>query len=73
MNSGDATEQLSVAFSTVPGLECAPKCAVRDIWAHKDLGDFVDTFQTSVVSHDAAFLVLSNSHSTTEVAHASLA
>ena len=68
MNSGDASEQLSVDFSKVPGLDCAPKCAVRDIWAHKDLGVHTGSFLTDVSSHDAAFFVLSSADDTAQVA-----
>ena len=33
--------------------------SVRDIWNHKDLGIFTDSWGASVDSHDSAFLVIS--------------
>jgi len=33
--------------------------SVRDIWNHKDLGMFTDSWGASVDSHDSAFLVIS--------------
>eukprot|EP00041_Stephanoeca_diplocostata_P009310 m.143095 g.143095 ORF g.143095 m.143095 type:complete len:439 (-) comp17688_c0_seq1:138-1454(-) len=58
MNSQDSTQELSLDFSKVPGLKCAGECAVRDIWAHKDLGSFSKAWSVSVESHDCAFVIL---------------
>jgi len=57
MNHADATASLAMKFSEVPGLKCT-SCKVRDIWNHKDLGTFSNTFSQSVESHDAAFLMI---------------
>tara|TARA_B100000795_G_scaffold165967_1_gene124845 strand:- start:146 stop:1468 length:1323 start_codon:yes stop_codon:yes gene_type:complete len=64
MNSGDQSEILNADFSKIPALKClhgtnADLCHVRDIWNHKDLGDFKGKWSGSVESHDAAFLVIS--------------
>lgn len=62
MNSANDTQSLSADFSKIPGVTC-DTCNVRDIWNHKDLGSFKGSFQQSVESHDAAFLVVSPSTS----------
>ena len=33
--------------------------SVRDIWNHKDLGMFTDSWSIAVASHDCAFIVIS--------------
>ena len=59
MNAGDSSTDLTATFADVPTLDCGSSgCAVRDIWNHKDLGTFKDSWTTSVGSHDAAFVVL---------------
>ena len=58
MNASSATAQLTADFTKVPGLECNPKCSVRDVWKHEELGFFEKSFSTTVLSHDAAFLVI---------------
>ena len=63
MNSGNGTATLTADFSKVPNSPCTDAthfCHVRDIWNHKDLGTFQGTWSGPVDSHDAAFLVLSN-------------
>jgi len=58
MNHINATVDLSLSFSDVPGLACS-KCHVRDIWHHADLGAFEGTFKaTAVGAHDCVFLIL---------------
>ena len=57
LNSDAATAQLSVNFKDIPGVTCT-KCSVRDIWNHKDLGSFTGSYQASVDTHDAAFVVV---------------
>ena len=58
MNHVNATVDLSLSFSDVPGLACTT-CHVRDIWHHADLGAFDSTFKaTAVGAHDCVFLVL---------------
>jgi len=57
LNHGDATADLSLSFSDIPGVTCT-KCHVRDIWEHKDLGAFSSSFAQAVASHDAAFFVV---------------
>jgi alpha-galactosidase len=58
MNSDSADGPLSFKFSDVPGLS-GSKYAVRDIWAHKDMGTMDGSWTGTVPSHDCAFLVLS--------------
>jgi len=48
--SGDPTVAVQVTFKDL-GLE--GPCAVRDLWAHKDLGEFSDTFAQPIAYHGA--------------------
>ena len=61
MNHASSTADLSLDLSAVPGLACkAATCAVRDVWARKDLGTAKGTYTAKgVAMHDAAFFVLS--------------
>lgn len=61
MNHAGVSADLSLDLSTVPGLACkAATCAVRDVWARKDIGTAKGTYTAKgVAKHDAAFLVLS--------------
>jgi len=59
INTEAQPSDMTVTFAGVPGL-VAPSgsCAVRDIWARKDLGTFSASFTAAQVdSHDAAFLM----------------
>ena len=59
MNHANHSVSLDLQFADVPGLACT-SCKVRDIWNHKDLGTFTDTWgPVSLPSHENAFLVLS--------------
>merc|ERR1711865_490820 len=61
MNHGDTTADLTLDFADVPGVTCT-KCAVRDIWAHKDLGTFTGSYVAKdVASHDSPFLIITPS------------
>lgn len=51
------TQDLSLNLADVPGMK--GPCDVRDIWQHKDLGNYANSITVSVDSHDAAFLILS--------------
>mmetsp|Transcript_20832 Transcript_20832/g.41271 ORF Transcript_20832/g.41271 Transcript_20832/m.41271 type:complete len:429 (+) Transcript_20832:36-1322(+) len=57
MNSDVSAGTLTANFSAVPGVTCS-SCAVRDVWAKKDLGSFDNSWSGSVDAHDAAFLVI---------------
>lgn len=63
MNQGTEAMELSFDFAQVPGLKpcgvsgCA--YAVRDVWAREDLGAYQGSYQATVASHDAAFVVVS--------------
>jgi alpha-galactosidase len=65
-NTGSTTSDLKFAFKDVPGFTAGSgKVKVRDIWARSDIGSFTSTFTSKgVVSHDAAFLMLSRDTST---------
>merc|ERR1711865_464706 len=57
--SGDT--DLTVKWSDVPGLKCQESawCYARDIWNHKDLGSFVESYTAkNVAAHDAVFLMV---------------
>ena len=65
VNHGNTSRDLSVEFAAVPKLACATHatsvgCAVRDIWAQKDLGTFKDgSFTASrLPPHGSAFVML---------------
>ena len=63
INNSDGASDLILTFSDIPGLMCGGsttmKCAVRDIWNHKDLGSFLGSITIQGISpHDSAFLVV---------------
>lgn len=63
MNSGEDRHPLEVVFKDVPDVGCSEtscSCLVRDIWAHRDLGQFVGSYNVNVESHDAAFLLVTD-------------
>lgn len=64
MNSDASTQDLTLNLTDVPGM--TGPCDVRDIWEHKDLGNYAGSVTVSVASHDAAFLVLSGCTSAPE-------
>jgi len=58
MNNDDSAQDLTLSFADIPDVTCT-KCAVRDIWAKKDLGTFDTTYVAkAVASHDAPFLII---------------
>lgn len=63
MNHRSTSQDLLLAFAAVPTLGATlggSRVAVRDLWAHKDLGNSTHTFELKgVAAHDAAFLMLS--------------
>jgi len=61
MNSRDQVANLELHFADIPGLSCKT-CFVRDIWKRQDVGKFKNGFiAQNVSSHDAAFLLVSES------------
>ncbi|KAJ1449428.1 glycoside hydrolase superfamily [Pelagophyceae sp. CCMP2097] len=59
VNAGDVAADLAVDFAAVPGADCAAGCAVRNVWAHADVGRAETAFTRSVAPHDSAFLIIS--------------
>lgn len=59
MNNDSKGQDLTLAFSDVPGLQCQ-LCFVRDVWLRQDRGLFQGHLTEHVASHDAAFVVLSD-------------
>jgi alpha-galactosidase len=62
LNSNNVTlPTLSVPLASVPLLACAATgCAVRDVWAHADLGTATGVVTvTDLAAHDSAFYTLS--------------
>eukprot|EP01062_Namystynia_karyoxenos_P040648 TRINITY_DN2961_c0_g2_i1.p1 TRINITY_DN2961_c0_g2~~TRINITY_DN2961_c0_g2_i1.p1 ORF type:complete len:910 (+),score=243.65 TRINITY_DN2961_c0_g2_i1:97-2730(+) len=57
LNRGSAAANITADFSKL-GI-CGSGCAVRDLWAHKDLGSHSGSYSTSVPSHGLALLRLS--------------
>ena len=61
MNSANASQTLTLDFADVPALpKQGGSYAVRDIWNHKDMGEFENQYAVQVASHDAAFIIISN-------------
>jgi len=61
MNHDSGPANFVVNFADVPGLapSASGNYAVRDIWAHKDLGTSSGSFTaTNLASHDSAFITL---------------
>eukprot|EP00980_Cylindrotheca_fusiformis_P014288 scaffold3791_cov137-Cylindrotheca_fusiformis.AAC.15 len=65
MNSGNETRELTANFDDIPYVDCTHShgtshCdfSVRDVWNHKNLGRFRDSWTVSVQSHDTAFIIL---------------
>eukprot|EP01118_Nematostelium_gracile_P014232 TRINITY_DN549_c0_g1_i1.p1 TRINITY_DN549_c0_g1~~TRINITY_DN549_c0_g1_i1.p1 ORF type:complete len:380 (-),score=100.50 TRINITY_DN549_c0_g1_i1:27-1166(-) len=52
------TTSIKVSWTDL-GLKPATKVAVRDLWAHKDLGVFTESFAATVVPHSLVMVVLS--------------
>lgn len=66
MNHDSAPADLKLDFADVPGVECTT-CAVRDVWARKNLGVFAGSYTArGLRGHDAAFLVITPAHAHTE-------
>jgi hypothetical protein len=61
INLSSAPADLTVTFSAVPGLPCAPgPCNVRDINAKSSKGSFSGSYTVKgVASHDSVFVMLS--------------
>ena len=58
MNIASAPADLMFNFSYVPGL-VGNQCAIRDIWARKDVGAATGSYTAAGVGpHDSAFLML---------------
>jgi len=55
-NSKNQTETIVVMWAQLGWLE-TKSASVRDLWAHKDLGTFTESFKASVPSHDT-FLII---------------
>ncbi|CAI0655710.1 unnamed protein product, partial [Colletotrichum noveboracense] len=56
LNTLEGTEEKTVVFGEVPGLEAGKKYAVHDMWTGKDLGVFEDEVTIEIASHDTAAL-----------------
>ncbi|KAK1637699.1 alpha-galactosidase [Colletotrichum phormii] len=56
LNTLSGTEEKTVAFKDVPGLEAGKKYVVHDMWTGKDLGVFEDEYTIELESHDTAAL-----------------
>lgn len=56
LNTLEGTEEKTVVFGEVPGLEAGKKYAVHDMWTGKDLGVFEDEVTVEIASHDTAAL-----------------
>jgi alpha-galactosidase len=57
MNNDVQTDSFTLNFTAIPGLACTT-CNIRDIWGHQNLGSFTSSWQTTIASHDSAFLMI---------------
>jgi alpha-galactosidase len=57
LNSGDQEAEIGVRFADI-GL-ASRNAEVRDLWAHQDLGEFLDEYRTRVPSHGQVTLKVS--------------
>lgn len=57
-NRSPISATMSVSLLQLPGFPSGARVLVRDLWAHKDVGIFQESFSTSVESHGVAHLVL---------------
>jgi alpha-galactosidase len=58
MNHDNVEQDMLLNFADIPGVKCT-QCHVRDIWNHKDLGNFNASIKaTNVTSHDSVFLII---------------
>ena len=55
LNRGSETEMISINWLTELGLDW-DKVYVRDLWKHKDMGEFSKSYQDEVISHQATML-----------------
>ncbi len=62
VNLGEAPAEASVEWSD---LGLAGEAAVRDLWAHKDLGEFRDAYKTQLPAHGSVLLKVSGEFSWT--------
>lgn len=53
VNRGSATEKITVKFSDL-GISSA--ATIRDLWAHRDLGTYSNSFVAAVDSHDTVLI-----------------
>jgi hypothetical protein len=60
MNNDGETQTVTVKFSDMPTFKDASfsTFSLRDVWAHKDLGEAKDGWTVTLESHDSAFLVV---------------
>jgi len=57
-NRGTASANISVSFSEHLGLNPDASVNIRDLWAHKDLGTFSNSYSAVVASHASQTLLL---------------
>ncbi len=57
LNRGASEQTIGVKWDEI-GLNAGQKAAVRDLWAHKDLGVVKDSFSAPVPSHGAVMVTL---------------
>lgn len=50
---------VSIVFADVPGLACAPRCSVYDVWRQAPVGVASTTYSVAALpSHDSVFVIL---------------
>jgi len=57
LNQNTASESITAKWTDI-GLSSTTIASVRDIWQHKDLGNFTGSFTSTVPAHDVMFLRL---------------
>jgi len=57
-NRGAAAANITVTWTEQLGMEPDTTVAIRDLWAHKDLGQFTNTYSATIASHASQTLLL---------------
>ncbi len=63
LNRSASTRNVDIDFSLLP-LEAGEKYNFRDLWTHKDVGEFQDNYKVSVASHATAVFRVSPADAT---------
>jgi len=57
LNRGEEVSKMSISWQSLE-LKGETKCAIRDVWAHADLGTFSEKFSAEVQGHECKVIVM---------------